>query len=126
MKYLSIVSALVLMVCLSHSQAASLSGNDQRVAQQEVQKKESDDLDNLMDLDDKEPIAINDPIASWNRAMFELNDILYFYGLKPLARVWRAAIPIPFRAAIRNAFINIRFPIRRFGFGPPQLLHHFI
>ena len=113
LKYLSIVSALVLTVCLNNSLAASPSSNDQLIAQQEEQKKEtSDDLDDSMDSEEEEPIAIKDPIASWNRAMFEFNDKLYFYFLKPAARAWKGIIPLPFRQAIKNAFINIRLPIR--------------
>ena len=116
LKYLSIVSALVLMVCLNNSLAASPSGNDQLIAQQEEQKKEaSDDLSDLMDLEEEEPIAIKDPIASWNRAMFQFNDKLYYYLLEPAARAWQGIIPIEFRQAIKRAFINIRFPIRFFN-----------
>jgi hypothetical protein len=40
LKYLSIVSALVLMVCLNNSLAASPSGNDQRIAQQEEKRNQ--------------------------------------------------------------------------------------
>ena len=115
LKYLSIVSALVLMVCLNNSLAASPSGNDQLIAQQEEQKKESDDLNELMDLEEDEPIAIKDPIASWNRGVFEFNDKMYFYLLRPAARAWQGIIPVEFRQFIKNAFINIRFPIRFFN-----------
>ncbi len=115
LKYLSIVSALVLMVCLNNSLAASPSGNDQLIAQQEEQKKEaSDDLDDLIDLEEEEPRAIDDPIASWNHAMFEFNDKLYFYVLKPVGQVWKV-IPTPFRQALKNAYYNIRIPIRFFN-----------
>ena len=113
LKYLSIVSALVLMVCLNPSLSAASSTNERLLAQQAEQKKEtSDDLDDLTDLEEDEPIAIGDPIASWNRAMFDFNDKLYFYLLEPTARVWKGIIPLPFRQAIKNALINIRLPIR--------------
>jgi len=116
LKYLSIVSALVLMVCINNSLAASPSSNDQLIAQQKEQKTEaSDDLTDLMDSEEEEPIAIKDPIASWNRAMFEFNDKLYFYLLKPAARAWQGIIPVEFRQGIKNGFINIRFPIRFFN-----------
>ena len=77
LKYLSIVSALLLMVCLNNSLAASPSGNDQLIAQQDKQEKEaSDDLSDLMDPEEEEPIAVKDPIASWNRGVFQFNDKL--------------------------------------------------
>jgi phospholipid-binding lipoprotein MlaA len=116
LKYLSIVSALVLMVCATHSLAASSSSRDHLIAQQKEQKEEaSDDLSDLMDADDEEPIAVEDPIASWNRAMFQFNDKLYFYLLKPVAQVWQGFVGAELRYCIKRAFDNIRFPIRFFN-----------
>jgi phospholipid-binding lipoprotein MlaA len=116
LKYLSIVSALLLMVCLNNSLAASPSGNDQLIAQQDKQEKEaSDDLSDLMDPKEEESIAVKDPIASWNRGVFQFNDKLYYYLLEPTARAWQGIIPIEFRQAIKRAFINIRFFSRFFN-----------
>ena len=39
---------------------------------------------------------INDPLESWNRGVFWINDKLYFYALKPVARVFRV-VPSPAR-----------------------------
>lgn len=115
LKYLSIVSALVLFVCVNHSPAGSSSENDRLIAQQEVQKKKtSDNPVDLKNLEDGEPIAIDDPIASWNRLVFGFNDFLYFYALKPVGQVWKV-IPTPFRQALKNAYYNIRIPIRLFN-----------
>ena len=116
LKYLSIVSALVFVVCVNNSAAASSSNHDLLIAQQEKQSKEdSDDLSELMDSEDAEPTLVKDPMASWNRAMFEFNDKMYFYLLKPLALVWRDVVDAELRGAIKRAFNNIKFPIRFFN-----------
>lgn len=65
----------------------------------------------------KEPFAetpeevkeLHEPL---NRAMFKLNDKLYFWVLKPLSTVYSAFIPEGVRICIRNAHTNIKFPIR--------------
>lgn len=56
--------------------------------------------------------TIADPLEGFNRAMFWVNDYLYFYAAKPAAQVWRAVIPQPLRRGISNAFYNLAFPIR--------------
>jgi len=55
---------------------------------------------------------IPDPIEPVNRAFFLLNDGLYFAILRPVARGYEFLIPKPVRGGIRNAFANIRFPVR--------------
>ena len=91
LKHLSILSAMVLMVCVNISLADSPSSHGQLIAQQKEQKtEESDDISDLMDAEDEEPITVKDPIESWNRGVHEFNDKMYFYVLKPLAQLWQA------------------------------------
>jgi len=54
---------------------------------------------------------INDPLESWNRGVFWINDKLYFYALKPVARVFRV-VPSPARKGVRNFFSNLTTPVR--------------
>jgi len=56
--------------------------------------------------------TIADPLEGFNRAMFWLNDYLYFYVARPAAQVWGAVVPQPLRQGLSNAFYNLRFPIR--------------
>lgn len=58
------------------------------------------------------PSDVADPLEGFNRAMFEVNDKLYFYLFKPTAIVYKAAVIEPVRVGISNAFDNIKFPIR--------------
>ena len=56
--------------------------------------------------------AIADPIEPFNRAMFEFNDKLYFWLLKPVAQGYKAVVPEEARVSVKNFFSNLGFPIR--------------
>ena len=55
---------------------------------------------------------VNDPYERLNRKVFEFNDRVYFYGLKPAATVYAAALPLDLRKGIKNGFHNLVFPSR--------------
>jgi len=55
---------------------------------------------------------ISDPLIKVNNEFYILNDRLYFWVLKPVARGYGFIIPQELRAAVRNVFYNIRFPVR--------------
>ncbi|MCE5335556.1 MAG: VacJ family lipoprotein [Desulfobacteraceae bacterium] len=61
---------------------------------------------------DETPVAVNDPYENFNRAMFKLNDRIYFWVLKPTGIVYAAYFPPGLRGAVRNAFSNFVFPAR--------------
>lgn len=54
---------------------------------------------------------ISDPLEGWNRGMFWVNDKLYFYALKPVAKGFRL-VPRPARKSISNFFSNLATPVR--------------
>lgn len=60
----------------------------------------------------KKTAPVPDPLEKFNRAMFKLNDRLYFFFWKPLGTVYAAYVPCGVRNGIRNAFDNIRMPVR--------------
>lgn len=55
---------------------------------------------------------INDPFEPVNRGIFWVNDKLYFYAIKPVARGYRLVVPRKARVSIRNVFSNAAAPIR--------------
>jgi phospholipid-binding lipoprotein MlaA len=57
-------------------------------------------------------VRIADPLAPWNRAMFQFNDKLYFWALKPAARAYKATVPRLARKGVENFFHNLGTPIR--------------
>jgi phospholipid-binding lipoprotein MlaA len=56
--------------------------------------------------------GIADPLEPWNRAMFTINDKLYFWVLKPVARGYSAVVPEWGRVRVKNIFQNITMPVR--------------
>ncbi|MFZ5760396.1 MAG: MlaA family lipoprotein [Thermodesulfobacteriota bacterium] len=78
-----------------------------------VRAAETDVLDDEFDDEfAREEIVVSDPLEPVNRVFFHFNDKLYFWALKPLARVYGTFIPEDFRICIRNAFHNVLFPVR--------------
>ena len=61
--------------------------------------------------DEEADVQIADPIESFNRASFWFNDKLYFYLLKPAARVYRV-VPEQGRTSVSNVFSTLATPIR--------------
>jgi len=55
---------------------------------------------------------VYDPNEQFNRGVFEFNDHLYFYVLKPVAEGYSVIFPLEVREAIRNGFHNLVFPSR--------------
>ncbi len=60
----------------------------------------------------EETVTVADPLEPMNRFFFQVNDRLYFWLLKPTAKVYGTFLPPGLRIAIRNAFDNILAPVR--------------
>jgi phospholipid-binding lipoprotein MlaA len=73
---------------------------DDPFADDEEQDQESDFQD------------VADPLSGFNRVMFQVNDKLYFWLLKPVARGYRAVTPSLFRIGVKNFFNNLLGPLR--------------
>ena len=86
-----------------------------------VSDDSADDFDD--DFEDDEPATpVADPLQGFNRAMFWVNDKLYFFLLKPVARVVRI-IPEPARISLSNFFSNLGTPIRLINAGLQLKFH---
>lgn len=57
-------------------------------------------------------VTTADPLEPFNRAMFQFNDKLYFWVLKPVAREYSKVVPERGRISVRNFFSNLASPIR--------------
>jgi len=53
---------------------------------------------------------VRDPLRGYNRVMFQVNDRLYFWLLKPVARGYKFVVPEPARACVARFFTNLEFP----------------
>jgi len=58
------------------------------------------------------PQTIWDPLVGWNRVMYQINDRLYYWVLKPLALGYKAVTPNPLRSGVSNFFRNLAAPLR--------------
>lgn len=61
--------------------------------------------------DESQEISVADPLEPFNRSMFWVNDKLYFYLFKPVARAYRV-VPEPARESVGRAFSNLGTPVR--------------
>jgi phospholipid-binding lipoprotein MlaA len=60
----------------------------------------------------EEVAQIPDPFRPWNNAMFQINDKLYFWVLKPVAKGYKTVVSEPIRNLFYNFFDNLRAPAR--------------
>jgi phospholipid-binding lipoprotein MlaA len=88
-------------------------------SEEETEDLSDKDLDFEEDLDflgeeagEGKMITVADPLEPFNRAMFNFNDRLYFWILKPTARGYNWVFPEGFRVSVRNFFLNLLFPVR--------------
>lgn len=75
------------------------------------EEKEYEDIFAELEEEEMEPLEVWDPIEPVNRGIFWFNDKLYFYLLKPVARVFRV-VPEPARISLSNFFSNLGTPAR--------------
>jgi phospholipid-binding lipoprotein MlaA len=60
----------------------------------------------------RKEVSVPDPLEPVNRVMFGLNDVVYFWVLKPVVQVYVGVVPKPARAGIGNFFHNLGTPAR--------------
>ena len=58
------------------------------------------------------PEEIDDPLEDVNRAIFEVNDVIDRFLLRPIAWVYGEIMPAPLKTAVNNGYDNVRAPIR--------------
>lgn len=109
-----ILAAVVLAGCAVSQEASSPSGAKLTASPQDSQADAEADSD--FDLLDKEledrVIEVADPLEPCNRVMFQVNDTLYFWVVKPVAQTYKGIVPEPARLGIRNFFDNVGTPVR--------------
>ena len=69
-------------------------------------------FDDLYDEAEKGAVQVYDPLEPVNRVLFQVNDRLYFWVLKPAAIGYRSVVPTEIRICIKNFFYNLFSPIR--------------
>ncbi len=64
------------------------------------------------DLDEYDVVVISDPFERVNRGTFWLNDKLYAFLCRPVAKAYETVLPSRLRKGIYNAYENVKFPVR--------------
>jgi phospholipid-binding lipoprotein MlaA len=90
-------------------------------APRETERQPADDPDEVFEEEsegaleeegEEKVIEIADPLYPWNKAMYHVNDKIYFWVLKPLARGYSSVFPEDIRLSVSNFFNNLKAPIR--------------
>ena len=77
-----------------------------------LDENQDEDFDLLEAELDEQVVKVADPLEPLNRMMFNINDTLYFWVVKPVGQLYRDVTPEPARFGIRNFFHNLTTPIR--------------
>ncbi len=75
-------------------------------------ENQDEDFDLLEEELDEQVVEVDDPLEPWNRLMFGVNDVLYFWIVKPIVGTYKAVVPEPARIGVRNFFQNLTTPVR--------------
>ena len=129
MRLRSYLIVLLLMVCTGL--ASSCASQSNSTATQNLQSQKTDTFgakdnsealtdeeelwieDDFEDFeDDQADLSIADPIEPINRAIFQFNDTLYTWLLRPLSLGYRKITPQLIRTGVKNFFHNLTTPIR--------------
>lgn len=72
----------------------------------------NDDFDLLEEEYAEQMVNVSDPLEPFNRVMFNVNDTLYFWIVKPGSEIYAGVVPEPARIGIYNFFSNLTTPAR--------------
>lgn len=64
---------------------------------------------------DTESPPVKDSLPNFNRTMYNVNDKIYYYGLKPAYKGYNYIVPEKARISVRNFFTNLKMPVRFFN-----------
>ena len=89
---------------------------DSSTEQDQVDDEYDDDYYDEDDYDEYEDELeggnIRDPLHHFNFVMFKINDRLYFWLLKPIAKGYSKVLPEKGRVGVKNFFFNLSMPVR--------------
>lgn len=73
---------------------------------------EDEDFDLEGEFEDVSESEVFDPLSGYNRLMTKVNDKLYFWVLKPVAKGYGKVVPETARRSVNRFFNNLLFPVR--------------
>ncbi len=102
------VSSLVLAQTDTGAEDDGLAGDYDELGDDDLDFLDDEDLDGST----RTAASVPDPFSPFNRAMFQFNDRMYWWVLKPVATGYKEVVPTPARSGIRNFFDNLAAPLR--------------
>jgi phospholipid-binding lipoprotein MlaA len=118
LKFMVIILASVGLFCVGCGADAQAKNPDKSAVAIDVSEDEQfdDDFDFLEEEFEEEfaekTVDVADPLESVNRLMFDINDTLYFWVLKPVTDGYISITSEPQRGSIRSFFDNLSTPVR--------------
>jgi len=73
---------------------------------------ENDDFALLEEEYAEQMVEVHDPLEPFNRVMFNVNDALYYWIVKPGSEIYVGVVPEPARIGVFNFFSNLTTPAR--------------
>jgi len=107
---LAVFAGLIFLFWTVTGAYAGSNNNSQPSGISENQEYEDFGLDD--EFEETPGAHVIDPLSGYNRFMTQVNDKIYFWILKPVAKGLSKVVPEPGREAISRFFKNIFFPIR--------------
>ena len=89
--------------------AANTNGTEEHINEDQYVEDEYEEFE---DEYEEEGVDIADPLYYWNVGIYNVNDRLYFWVLKPVAKGYSRVIPERGRGCVKNFFVNLATPIR--------------
>jgi phospholipid-binding lipoprotein MlaA len=110
--FLRPTASLVILFCVFLG-LSPLHAADQSPDANTTKEKLSDEYANVTEEETgAEGPGIADPLEPWNRAMYHVNDKLYFWLLNPAAKGYSHVVPEDVRGLFTNFYENIKAPVR--------------
>jgi len=104
---------LLVLLLLAAAGCAARHAAAEPVAPANQRDADEDPLAGAWDKDDQQADAgWPDPFEDVNRFVFQFNDGLYLYVVKPVATEWKRVVPENVRLGVRNVFSNVETPVR--------------
>ncbi|MFO7838922.1 MAG: VacJ family lipoprotein [Desulfosalsimonadaceae bacterium] len=93
------------------AETAGSAGSSGASAEENSGGGQTDEFQQFGEFDEAAP-SVYDPLMGYNRVMTRVNDRLYFWVLKPVARGYGAVVPEPARRSVNRFFKNLGYPVR--------------
>ncbi len=101
----------IIVLCFLLCQPLSSAANDNSLTPNAFPNLLDDEANVDQVIDSGQEVPVYDPLESMNRFFFEVNDKLYIWVVKPLAKGYSRVLPFELRECLGNFFLNIGFPV---------------